>query len=67
LAIKDTYEQVDELIWCHIKSLGDKEKQEFVYSEDSYSIDYASDYLEFKKKIKDFIKYMVNHKLSNIV
>jgi hypothetical protein len=59
LVIKDTYEQVGELIWCHIQSLDDKEKREFIYSNANYSIDYARDYATFKKKIGEFIKNKV--------
>jgi hypothetical protein len=59
LVIKDTYQQVGELLWCHIQSLGDKEKRNFVYSDDTYSIDYPSDYAIFKEKIGKFIKNKV--------
>jgi hypothetical protein len=60
LVVKDTYKQVGELLWCHIQSLGENERKEFVYSDDTYSIDYASDYVIFREKLGELIKYKVN-------
>jgi hypothetical protein len=65
LVMKDTYQQVNELLSCHIQSLGENERKEFVHSDDSS--DFASDYAIFREKIGEFIKNKVKHKLSSIV
>jgi hypothetical protein len=51
LVTKNTYQQVSELICCHIQLLDDNEKQNFIYSDDTCSTDFTSEYDTFKQKI----------------
>jgi uncharacterized beta-barrel protein YwiB (DUF1934 family) len=50
------------LIWRHIQSLDDKERNEFLYSGGDWYIDYASDYVIFKEELEEFLKNKVKIK-----
>jgi hypothetical protein len=67
LAMKDTFQQVGELIWCHIQSLDEKEREEFAYPNGDCPIDYASDNAKFQEGIQEFIKNKVTLEISNAV
>jgi hypothetical protein len=56
IIMKNTYYQVCESIWCHLQSLDDKERKEFIYSDDPCCVDYASDHSKLQRNSKILLR-----------